>query len=198
VARPPRALVFVVVASLASLSTGALGAGAAIKIPLVCSRGPTGQTYGAAVTVPDKKPQGATFTVRIEGTSAGKISHTGLNYIHDMTTDYLVPVGTTYVDGSARIVANTGTPNVRKGARAWHDKGVIHMQLPAHVEEGSSFTPPTLEFDLKITGAVGTTIAQKFSQYRVTANAFVLGELETTCDPTPKPYALGKTLVVAP
>jgi len=37
-----------------------------------------------------------------------------------------------------------------------------------------------------------------FSEMRLTAHAFLVGDVRTTCEPTPKPYAIGATLVTAP
>ena len=54
------------------------------------------------------------------------ISHFGLHYIHNMTADYAIPTGTTYVEGSARIVPGTGTANARPGASVTHDASGIH------------------------------------------------------------------------
>jgi hypothetical protein len=183
-----------VVASLGAPAT--LGAATTpAKVPITCSRGPSGQSFTATVIAPDKTKQGDTYTVRIDSASSGVISHTGLNYLHDMETEYLVPTGTKYVEGSARIVPGTGTPNVQKGALAWHDKGVIHMLLPGKVESGTSHTPPSLEFKLTATSAPGNKLALKFLRYRVTANAIVVGDLKTTCDPTPSPYTIANTVV---
>lgn len=182
--------VVVAVVPLSLLSTVTFGASVAVKAPMVCSRGPSDTAYTAVLTLPASAPTGSSFTVRVDSLSSGIISHTGLNYIFDMTTDYPVPSGTTYVEGSARVVPETGTPNVRDGARAWQDAAGIHLALPAHVPNGSSYTPPSLEFAVKITAAAGSNVAIKFSHYEVTANAIIVGDVHTVCDPTPKPYAL--------
>jgi hypothetical protein len=175
--------------------TTTLSAGTAVKIPMVCSRGPSGQSFHAVVTMPGKQPQGSTYTVRIDGVASGTISHTGLNYIYNMATDYALPAGA-YVAGSVRIVPNTGTTNVATGARAWHDAGVIHVLLPGHVDNGTGYTPPSVEFKLQAKAAAGTSLPVSFSQYRVTANALIVGDLLTTCDPTPKPSPIGTTVVI--
>ena len=176
-------------------ATGA--AATAIRAPIVCSRGPGGQHLDMVVTLPASAAEKATYTVRIDGVSSGAISHTGLNYIHDMATDYALPAGTKYVDGSARIVPNTGTANVAAGARVWQDGGKIHLSMPGRVESGSSLTPPSIEFQLQVTAGAGSVLPVRFVQYRVKANAIFVGDLDTTCDPTPKPFALGSTVVTA-
>jgi hypothetical protein len=150
------------------------------------------------VTLPPSAPAGSTVTVRIDSLSSGLISHFGLSYIFDMTTDYPLPVGTQYVGGSARIVPNTGTANVRQGARVWYDTAGIHLALPGHVTNGSSFTPPSLEFSVKLAAPVGSEVAIKFSHYQVTANAFLVGNVHTTCEPKPKPFTLAVVRIDPP
>ena len=167
------------------------------RAPLVCSRGPSAQWFNAVVTMPASWPAGSTFAVRIDSVPSGTISHMGLNYIHDMTTDYFVPTGTRYVTGSARLVPGTGTPNVCEGARAWGDAAGIHLRLPGRVENGSSYTPPSLEFQVEIGAPAGALVELRFRRYQVTANVFLLGDLHTTCAPNPNPYTIGVTHVEA-
>jgi hypothetical protein len=166
-----------------------------VGIPLTCSHGPSDQKHNVTISVPASAAQGATYKVRIDGVNSGKISHTGLNYIYNMWSEWLVPAGAEYVDGSAHLVAGTGSENVRAGARIVHKGGVISLFLPAHVENGSSYTPPSFEFSLKVTAHPGATIAQSFKRYRVTANAFLVGNVDTTCDPKPKPFRVAATKV---
>jgi hypothetical protein len=167
------------------------------RVPIVCSRGPSGQHFDTMVTLPRSAAERSTFTVRVDGVPSGTIEHTGLNYIHDIATDYSLPSGTTYVTGSARVVPNTGSANVVNGARVWQDGGKIHLNLPGRVESGSSYTPPSIEFQVTVTGKVGDALALSFLQYRLTANAVIVGDLNTTCDPTPNPFPLGSTTVTA-
>src|SRR6185436_14896803 len=96
-----------VVTLVLALRTTATGTATRARVPLVCSRGPSGQHYQTVVTLPSAAAEGATYAVRIEGVNSGTISHTGLNYIHDMATDYALPPGTSYVEGSLRVVPNT-------------------------------------------------------------------------------------------
>lgn len=170
-------------------------AAVAFKVPLTCSRGPDGQTYNARATLPAAVEQGATYRVRIDGTDSGKISQTGLNHIHGMTYDYLLPPAARIVPGSARVVAGTGTANVRSGARLTEEKGLVRLVLPGHVEEGTSYTPPSFELDLVAAAPPGTALVLGFTGYRVTANALVVGDLDVTCAPTPKPFPVGTTTV---
>jgi hypothetical protein len=172
------------------VTSAAFAASVSVRAPMVCSRGPRDTAFAAVLTMPTSAPMGSTVTVRIDSMSSGVISHVGLNYLFDMTTDYPIPPGTTYVDGSARVVPGTGTANVREGARAWRDAGGVHLALPAHVPNGSSYTPPSLELTLRITAPAGSDVAIAFSHYEVKANAFLVGDVRTVCDPKPKPYAL--------
>jgi hypothetical protein len=204
----PRALAFAIpmrkmrilvtaVAGLAALLawSGAPDAATGVKVPIVCSRGPSGQTFAAWVSVPSVAAEHATYRVRIDSVPSERLSKTGLNYIHGMWTDYVVPAGARYVEGSAHLVPGTGTANVRAGARVWHDRGTIHMWLPAHVPNGSGYTPPSVEYDLEVLAPAGTSLPLAFARYRVSANVFLLGDLDVTCEPSPRPYPLARTVV---
>lgn len=188
--------VAVLVSALVTSRTA--GAPRAVKVPIKCSRGPSGQSLHVVVTQPSSQATGSRFTVRFDSVPSGTISHTGLNYIFDQATDYLLPPGARYVEGSARIVPDTGTTNVRAGARAWREGATLHVLLPAQIENGASYTPPSVEVELEVTAAAGATLPIKLEQYRVAANVFLLGDLRTTCDPEPAPYTLGTTLVASP
>jgi len=172
-------------------------AGTSVTVPLSCNKGPDGQVCKVNVTIPASVEESGTVTVRIDGNNSGKISHTGLNYIYNMTTELRIPDNASYVAGSGRIIPDTGSANVRPGARVTQSGRTIAMVLPAHVEDGQSYTPPSFEFQLKATGAAGSRIVQKFQQYRVTANAIIIGDVHTVCDPKPKPYTIGTTNITA-
>ena len=182
--------------SAALVSATSLGGGRGVKVPLVCSRGPAGQAFRAVVTLPASQATGSRFAVRIDSFPSGKVAHFGLNYIFDMSTDYQVPAGTKYVEGSARVVPDTGSANTRRGARAWHDAAGIHLLIPARVENGGSYTPPSLEFQLEVTAVAGTELLLKFSRTRVSANVLLLGNVHTTCVPEPAPYTIGRTRTI--
>lgn len=178
-------------------STSWLSAATRVRAPLSCTPGPSGQQFDAWVTLPPTAAQGSTYVVRLDGTNSGTISHVGLNHIHDMMMDYGLPSGATYVSGSARVIPDTGTPNVAAGARVWHENGVIRMVLSGRVKSGSNYTPPSIEFRLRVDAPAGTRLALQFLRYQVTANAFLVGDVPTTCRPNPTPYTLGTTLVTA-
>ncbi len=80
----------------------------------------------------------------------------------------------------------------------WHEGGLLRMLMPGRVESGSGYTSPSIEFQLTAKAPVGASLALELSQYRVVANAIVVGDVNATCEPTPKPYTLGTTLVTAP
>jgi hypothetical protein len=103
-----------------------------VNIPLKCSQGPDGQTHGVVVTVPEAAAPGSKYTVRIDGVDSGKISHIGLRYIFDMQSQWLIPAGTEYIEGSARVVPDTGSPSVPAGLYAGVDEarlGVARVPL---------------------------------------------------------------------
>jgi len=177
-------------------SATSLGADRTITAPLVCSRGGNGKAFRAIVSLPDSQPTGSRYAVRIDSFPSGKVAHFGLNYIFDMMTSYRVPAGTKYVEGSARVVPNTGTANVRAGARAWHDANGVHLLLPARVENGGSYTPPSLQFQLEVTAAAGTELLLKLGGCKVSANVLLLGNVDTTCVPAPAPFTIGKTVAL--
>ena len=192
--------VTVLVALLASsLTTVAASAvPVSVKVPMVCTRGPDGTAFNATATMPTTAAIGSTFTVRIDSHSSGIIDHFGLNYIYGMTTEYLVPAGTRYVEGSARIVPGTGTPNALPGARAWHEASHVRMILPAHIANGTAYTPPSLEFDVKVDAMPATQSALSFLHYEVMANAVIVGDVRTSCDPIRKPYHLVTLRIAEP
>jgi hypothetical protein len=187
-----------VIAWTASLGAAGADARIAVKVPMVCSRGPDTQYFNALVTAPATAAAGSVYTIRIDSVPSAKISGTGLNYLHEMLTDYFLPRGASFVVGSARIVPDTGTENVRAGARVWNEGGFVRIYLPAHVDSGSSYTPPSLEFQVKATASAGTSLPLQFVQHRLTANVFLLGNLHVVCNPNPTPYTIATTRVLAP
>ena len=172
-------------------------AAGAKQIPLKCSKGPSGQHYDVSPQVPAQVAEGATFSARFDGVDSGTISQTGLNHVKDMTYVFGIPDGTRYVEGSARVVPGTGSANVREGAKVSASGGAVFLTLGAHVDNGQSYTPPSLELKLVATGKAGDAISFPFRQYQVTANAVIIGDLRATCDPVPKPYVVATTKVVA-
>jgi len=184
-------------AALTLVAATPLAATAERVAPLLeCNTGPSGQRFNAGVSMPAQAPAGTVYSVRIDGVTSGKISHFGLNYLHDMTVDYAVPQGTSYVDGSAEIVPGTGTDNVLPGARVTYRAGVVTLALPAHVAEGTSYTPPSIRFQLRATGAPGSNASLALRSFRLTANAFLVGEVAVSCEPKVKPAGIGSTVIV--
>lgn len=171
-------------------------AGGAVKVPITCSKGPSGQSYDVSVKLPAEVAEGSQFVVRVDGVDSGKISQMGLNYVTDMTYEFQIPSNTAYVAGTAHVIAGTGSANVREGARISVNGSVVQMVLPAHVENGASYTPPSFELKLQAAAPAGSTIAWPFRQYRVTANAMIVGDVKAVCDPSPKPYTVASTKVV--
>jgi len=166
-----------------------------VKVPMHCTHGDDNQTFSATVTAPASRPPGAVLHLRIDGTPSGEIKHIGLHYLHDMATDYTLPTGATYVEGSARLVAGTGTANVLPKASLQHQGRKLRLLLPAHVENGTSYTPPSFEFELRLTAPAGKKVSVQFSGYRLVANAAVAGDVVTTCVPVPTPYPIATVRV---
>ena len=187
-----------------ALTFGALGATAGpvsagrVSALLTCNKGGGGQRFNVDVTLPARAEAGSVYTVRIDGTSSGKISHFGLYYLHDMTVDYVLPPGASYVEGSARLVPGTGTPNVLASARVWHRGGVVTMLLPGKVEEGTAYTPPSLRLELQAVGTPGSSAPIALRRFRLTANAFLVGDVNVSCEPAVKPAVIGATLITEP
>ena len=180
---------------LALVTTAGSAAADRVSPLLVCSQGPSGQRFNAEVTAPDRVAAGAVYTVRIDGVSSGKISHFGLNYLHDMTVEYLLPPGAAYVEGSARILPGTGTANVLVTPRLTQRAGVVSMVLPGHVDEGTSYTPPSIELQFRAIGAPGSSQQVSLRQFRLTANAIVVGDVAVSCAPAVGPYPIASTLI---
>lgn len=175
-----------------------VGVGTAVHAPMVCSRDSSEHWFTATVTAPRTVDRATRYTVRIDGVPSGKIAAFGLNNVHDMTTEYAVPPGAKYVMGSARIVPDTGTPNVLAGARAAFEGGVVRMILGAKIPSGSGYTPPSLEFQLEAAAPAGASLPLVLLGYHVTANAIIVGDIISTCDPVPKPLTLTTTTVTEP
>jgi hypothetical protein len=177
---------------------GLAGAVAATRAsaPLACNQGPKGQHFDVAVTVPERVEAGRVYTIRLDGYNSGKISHFGLNHLHDMTAEYILPAGVAYVDGSAKLVPGTGTPNVLVAPRVSHRAGVVTMRLPGKVENGTDYTPPSLTLQVRAIGAPGSTAVLSLGRFQLKANAFLVGDLDVSCDPTPRPYPIGATLIL--
>jgi hypothetical protein len=167
-------------------------------LALLCSKGSGGERFQFDVTIPRRAEAGSIYEIRIDGVNSRKISHFGLNYLHDMTVEYVLPAGASYVEGSAQFVPGTGTANVLAGRRLTYRRGVLTMLLPGKVENGADYTPPSVTLQLRAIGAPGDQAWVAFRQYRLTANALLVGDVAVTCDPIPNPYPVGTTLITAP
>jgi hypothetical protein len=184
----------VVVATLATAT-----AAAHVTLPLVCNQGPSGQRFNVAVTLPSSVEAGEVYTIRLDGYNSGTISHFGLNYLHDMTVEYRLPAGTSYVDGSAQVVAGTGTPNVLLvRPQLSHRAGVVTMRLPGRVVNGTDYTPPSITLQVRAESAPGSSEVLSFNHFQLKANAFLVGDVAVSCNPEPQPYPIGATRITAP
>jgi hypothetical protein len=186
------AIGFVGLAVIASPATAERGA-----LALLCSKGPSGERFQFDVTIPSRAEAGSTYEIRIDGVNSRKVSHFGLNYLHDMTVEYILPAGGSYVEGSAQFVAGTGTANVLVGRRLSYQRGVLTMLLPGKVDNGTDYTPPSVRLQLRAVGAPGDFAWVAFKRFRLTANALLVGDVDVSCDPVPSPYPVGTTLITA-
>lgn len=187
----------IVAGALILVALAGATAAARITAPLVCNKGPKGQGFNVGVTLPSSVEEGAIYTIRLDGTGSGRIANIGLNYIHDMTVDYVLPAGTSYVEGSAKVVPGTGTPNVLEGSRVWHHGGTLSMRLPGKVANGTEYTPPSLTAQVRAVGAPGSTAVLGFSHFQLEANVLLIGDVSVSCDPVPRPYPIGTTTITA-
>lgn len=174
----------------------ALAASREVVTPMACSLGGSPK-FHATVTMPDVIPEGGTFVVRIDSMPSGKLTALGLNFVHEMRTDYELPKGARYVEGSARIVPGSGTPNALTGATVWHDEAGLHVLLGARIAQGDEYTPPSVELQLIADAPAGSLLVLSFLHYEVIANVVVLGNLRTKCDPRPRPFPIGSARIIS-
>jgi hypothetical protein len=186
-----------VAAALLTLVPALAAAPRRVIIPLACTRGPGRQDHDVTVTAPGSVIAGSRYRVRVDGIDSGPIAHVGLRYIHDMRSDWPIPAGATYVEGSAHIFDGTGSENVRAGAHVVHAPDGIHLVLPAHVDNGASYTPPSFEFELEAVAPEGASITERFGGYSVTASVVLMGDLRTSCEPSPRDFAVAVTRVAS-
>ncbi len=114
-----------------------------------------------------------------------------------MAVEYTLPPGA-YVDGSAALVPGTGTPNVLVNPMLWYRKGVLTLLLPDRVENGTDYTPPSIQLSLRAVGAPGSAAVVGLRRFDLTANAFVVGDVAVNCEPAPSPYPIGTTAITGP
>ena len=191
--KPTLALLLSFITVGAIPSAGAAARGAPL---LTCNKGPSGQRFNVGGTMPTSVESDSTYEIRIDGVRSGRISHFGLNYLHEMTVDYDLPPDA-YVQGSARVVPNTGTANVLPSARVSEQAGILTMTLPGRVEDGGEYTPPSITVRLRANSPPGTSAVVAFRRFRLRANAIVVGDVEVSCEPAVRPSPIGSTLVVA-
>ena len=104
----------------------------------------------------ERLSRGRGTRVRVDGVDTGKISHLGLSYIFDMESEWPIPPGAEYVEGSAHVVpGHRKRERAARGARGLRGGAASDLVLPAHVDNGVSYTPPSFEFDLAVVSAEG-------------------------------------------
>ncbi len=179
--RPIRSVLLAAAAAAAGLvivsSTGGPAGAAIVSQKLDCGIGGT-QTVGLNATAPATVAAGGTFTVSLAPNGAGKADGAE---IKNMTTTFQAPAGSTIVAGSAKTSGGSGT----LGAVSTTISGQnVAIKTAGPIKSGASFTPPTLTFQLRATGAAGTALRVTFRQsagYTLTA----AGSFNVSCNATP-------------
>ncbi len=147
---------------LAVVVTGGSPAGAAVvDQTMSCGQGGA-QTMKVSGTAPATVAPGGTFTVDLANQSANASGVALSNLVYS----YAQPDGATFVAGSAQVVPGTGstTAGTLGNVTAAISGSVVQLRVPGSIGKTATFTPPVLRFQLKATGAAGTSIATKVRQ----------------------------------
>jgi hypothetical protein len=179
-------------ASLAVITTtGGGSAGAAVVSQTVnCGIGGS-QTITLDATAPASVTQGEAFTVVLAPTGSGTASGAE---IKNIVTNFTIPAGATYVAGSAALSggsSNLGNKSVTVSG------GNIAVSTPGPIANGASFTAPTLTFQLRATGTVGTVLRMRIKAsggYTLTA----AGSFNVSCDASPQTNLTSTSIAAAP
>ena len=154
-------------------TTGDPASAAAVSQTLSCGAGGN-QTVSLNADAPATVPANGTFTV----TLAANGSASPPAEIKNMVTTFQAPTGSSIVAGSATFSGGSGT----LGAVSTSISGQnVSIKVPGPIKANASFTPPTLSFQLKATGAGGTVLRTTFRQsagYTLTA----AGSFNVSCN----------------
>lgn len=165
---------------------------------MACNNGPSTQTFDAVVTMVRSAAAGTTLTVRVDGTPAPPESHVGLYFLYNFVTEFRL-TGARLVEGSLRVLPDTGTANMRPGTRVTAEAGgVLRLVNPAQIPNGAAFNTPSFEFSMVLDGAPGTEARLLFQRYSLDARVFLLGNINTHCTPRANPSVLGAVRITAP
>ncbi|WP_426574651.1 DUF4214 domain-containing protein [Aquihabitans sp. McL0605] len=169
-------------------ATGAPAGAATVSQVLGCGVGGN-QTVSLVTSAPATVPAGGTFTVVL----AGNGSTSPPAEIKNMVTTFQAPTGSTIVAGSASFSGGSGTlGNVTTTISG----STVNIKVPGPIASGKPFTPPTLQFQLKATGAGGTVLKTTFRQsagYTLTA----AGSFNVSCDANTPLATLTSTTIEA-
>ncbi|WP_421120296.1 DUF4214 domain-containing protein [Aquihabitans daechungensis] len=191
--RSIRSVLLAVAAGAAGLAlvttTGGPAGAATVSQTLSCSPGGN-QSVSLITTAPATVTAGDTFTVVLAPGSAGKADGAE---IKNMVTTFRAPTGSQIVPGSASTSGGSGTLGTVSTAISGQD---VSIKTTGPVKNGASFTPPTLTFQLKATGAAGTVLRTTFRQsagYTLT----VAGSINVSCNAATPLTTLTSTAIEA-
>ena len=190
--RSIRSAVLAVAAAAAGLvviagSSGPAGA-ATVTQTLSCSPGGN-QNVSLITTAPSTVLAGGTFGVSLAPGSSGKADGAE---VKNMVSTFQAPAGTQIVAGSATATGGSGSLGTISTSISGQ---TVSIKTSGPVPNGQTFTPPTLSFQLKATGAPGTDLRVTFRQsaaYTLT----VAGSVNVSCNAN-SPATLTSTTIQA-
>ena len=191
--RSIRSALLAVAAAAAGLavvaSTGGPAEAATVSQTLSCSPGGN-QSVSLITTAPATVTAGGTFTVVLAPGSSGKADGAE---VKNMVTTFRAPAGSEVVAGSASTSGGSGSLGTVSTSISGQD---VSIRTSGPVPNGQSFTPPTLSFQLRATGAAGTDLKVTFRQssaYTLT----VAGSINVNCNAATPLSTLTSTVIQA-
>jgi hypothetical protein len=169
-------------------TTGGPAGAATVSQTLSCGAGGN-QTVGLIATAPATVAAGGTFSVSL----AANGSASPPAEIKNMVTTFQAPTGSSIVAGSATFAGGSGTLGSVSTSISGQN---VSIKVPGPIKSGASFTPPTLTFKLKATGAGGTVLKTTFRQsagYTLTA----AGSFAVSCNANTPLTTLTSTTIQA-
>jgi hypothetical protein len=183
------AVVAVTIGAVVVATSGGPAGAATVSQTLSCSPGGN-QNVSLITTAPATVTAGGTFTVVLAPGSSGKADGAE---VKNMVSTFQAPAGSEIVAGSATATGGSGS----LGSISTSISGqTVSIKTTGPVPNGQTFTPPTLSFQLRATGAAGTNLRVTFRQ----SNAYTLtvaGSINVNCNAN-SPATLTSTVIQAP
>jgi len=170
-------------------SAGGPAEAATVSQTLSCNPGGN-QNVSLITTAPATVTAGGTFTVVLAPGSSGKADGAE---VKNMVSTFQAPAGSQIVAGSASATGGSGSLGTVSTSISGQ---TVSIKTTGPVPNGQTFTPPTLSFQLKATGAAGTNLKVTFRQssaYTLT----VAGSINVSCNAN-SPATLTSTVIQAP